>query len=214
MNAIEKRSPAHKDLVVGLGATGLSIARYLRRNGLKAMFIDSRSNPPGIEDLQADWPNAELALGQLRLPDNVDRIIVSPGIADNEPLLKKARKANIEVVSDIELFAREASAPFAAVTGSNGKSTVTTLLYHMARAAGRTTLAGGNLGIPALDLLDQERPDLYVLELSSFQLQRTQSLPAAVAGATAAYDAPPAGATPHRSQHDQPVPPAHGGPAD
>ena len=181
MNAIEKSNAAHKDLVVGLGATGLSIARYLRRNGLDAMFVDSRNNPPGIDDLRTAWPEAEVALGALRLPDDVDRIIVSPGVADNEPLLKKARKARIEIVSDIELFAREARAPFAAVTGSNGKSTVTTLLYHMGRAAGMTTLAGGNLGEPALDLLQQPQPELYVLELSSFQLQRTQSLPAAVA---------------------------------
>jgi UDP-N-acetylmuramoylalanine--D-glutamate ligase len=182
MNAIEKSNTAHKDLVVGLGTTGLSIARYLRRAGLDAVFVDSRSNPPGIDDLRAAWPDAEVTLGALRLPDNVDRIIVSPGVADNEPLLKKARKARIEIVSDIELFAREAGAPFAAVTGSNGKSTVTTLLYHMGRAAGKVTLAGGNLGEPALDLLlHPQQPDLYVLELSSFQLQRTHSLPAAVA---------------------------------
>ncbi len=181
MSAIKKNNAAHKDLVVGLGATGLSVARYLRRKGIDAAFVDSRDNPPGIDDLRASWPDAEVALGALQLPDNVGRMIVSPGVANNEPLLKKARRAGIEIVSDVELFAREAKAPFAAVTGSNGKSTVTTLLYHMGRAAGRATLAGGNLGEPALDLLLQPQPDLYVLELSSFQLQRTQSLPAAVA---------------------------------
>jgi UDP-N-acetylmuramoylalanine--D-glutamate ligase len=117
----------------------------------------------------------------MALPDNVDRIIISPGVADNEPLLKKARKAKIEIVSDIELFARDVQAPYVAITGSNGKSTVTTLLYHMGRAAGKETLAGGNLGEPALDLLDKQEPDLYVLELSSFQLQRTESLQPAVA---------------------------------
>ncbi|MDA0705494.1 MAG: UDP-N-acetylmuramoyl-L-alanine--D-glutamate ligase [Proteobacteria bacterium] len=181
MNAIGKSNTAYKNLVVGLGVTGLSIARYLRRSGMDAKFADSRDNPPGIDELRSTWPDAEVALGVMRLPDNVDRIIVSPGVADNEPLLKKARRARIEIVSDIELFAREAAAPFAAVTGSNGKSTVTTLLYHMARAAGKETLAGGNLGEPALDLLDRPQPDLFVLELSSFQLQRTQSLPVAVA---------------------------------
>lgn len=181
MSAVKKSSAANKDLVVGLGATGLSIARYLRRAGLAAMFIDSRDEPPAIEELKAAWPEAEVSLGEMTLPKNVDRIIVSPGIADNDSLLKKARQQNIEVVSDIELFAREAEAPFVAITGSNGKSTVTTMLYHMGRAAGRNTLAGGNLGEPALDLLDQQTPDLYVLELSSFQLQRTASLPAAVA---------------------------------
>jgi UDP-N-acetylmuramoylalanine--D-glutamate ligase len=181
MSAIEKSNAVHKDLVLGLGATGLSVARYLRRAGIDARFVDSRVNPPGMEELRASWPEAEVTLGAMRLPENVDRIIVSPGIADSEPLLKKARKSNIEIVSDIELFAREAKAPFVAITGSNGKSTVTTLLYHMGRAAGKETLAGGNLGEPALDLLDQQQPDLYVLELSSFQLQRTNSLPAAVA---------------------------------
>jgi UDP-N-acetylmuramoylalanine--D-glutamate ligase len=181
MSAVKKSSTANKDLVVGLGATGLSIARYLRRAGLAAMFIDSRDEPPGIAELKDAWPEAEVVLGNMSLPKNIDRIIVSPGIADNAAILKKARKENIEVVSDIELFAREAEAPFVAITGSNGKSTVTTLLYYMGLAAGRETLAGGNLGEPALDLLDQAKPDLYVLELSSFQLQRTASLPAAVA---------------------------------
>ena len=181
MSAIKQSNVAHKDLVLGIGATGLSIARYLRRAGSDAMFMDSRTNPPGIDELRSAWPDAEIALGALRLPGGVDRIVVSPGIADSEPLLKKARKANIEIISDIELFARHAAAPFAAVTGSNGKSTVTTLLYHMGQAAGRATLAGGNLGVPALDLLLQPAPELYVLELSSFQLQRTKTLPAAVA---------------------------------
>ncbi len=181
MSAVKKSRKVKKDLVVGLGATGLSIARYLNRSGLDATFVDSRDEPPGIDELSEVWPDADVSLGDMQLPKNTDRIIVSPGIADSDPLLKKARKANIEIVSDIELFAREANAPFVAITGSNGKSTVTTLLYHMGRAAGQETLAGGNLGEPALDLLDYETPDLYVLELSSFQLQRTDSLPAAVA---------------------------------
>ncbi len=181
MSAVRKSRKAKKDLVVGLGATGLSIARYLHRSGLDATFIDSREEPPGIDELNEVWPDADVSLGDMQLPRNTNRIIVSPGIADSDPLLKKARKANIEIVSDIELFAREANAPFVAITGSNGKSTVTTLLYHMGRATGQETLAGGNLGEPALDLLDHDTPDLYVLELSSFQLQRTESLPAAVA---------------------------------
>jgi len=171
----------HKDLVVGLGATGLSIARYLRRVDIDAMFFDSREQPPGIEELDKVWPDAEIHLGDVKLPGGVERIITSPGIPDSHPILAKARRNKIEVVSDIELFAREAKAPFVAVTGSNGKSTVTTLLYYMCLADGRETLAGGNLGEPALDLLNRPTPDLYVLELSSFQLHRTQSLPAEVA---------------------------------
>jgi UDP-N-acetylmuramoylalanine--D-glutamate ligase len=181
MSAVKKSKAANLDLVVGLGATGLSIARYLRRAGLDAKFVDSREQPPGMDVLAEVWPDADVVLGKMTLPDHVSRIIVSPGVADKEPLLNKARKADIEIVSDIELFARDVQAPYVAVTGSNGKSTVTTLLYHMGRAAGQETLAGGNLGEPALDLLSVTPPDLYVLELSSFQLQRTQSLAATVA---------------------------------
>jgi len=177
----EVQQTADKDLVVGLGATGLSIARYLKRNDCNAIFYDSRKEPPGLDKLAELFPDAELRLGNDKLPRNVTRVIASPGIPDSHPLLRKARKKKLEIVSDIELFARDASKPFVAVTGSNGKSTVTTLLYHMCRADGRNVLAGGNLGEPALDLLDQDVPDIYVLELSSFQLQRTENLPAAVA---------------------------------
>jgi UDP-N-acetylmuramoylalanine--D-glutamate ligase len=175
------KATGNKDMVVGLGATGLSIARYLKRNDSNAIFFDSRKEPPGLDKLLEIFPDAELRLGDDTLPRSVNRIFASPGISDSHPLLKKARKKKLEVVSDIELFARETSKPYVAVTGSNGKSTVTTLLYHMCRADGRNVLAGGNLGEPALDLLDQDLPDIYVLELSSFQLQRTQNLPAEVA---------------------------------
>ena len=177
----EVQQTADKDLVVGLGATGLSIARYLKRNDCNAIFYDSRKEPPGLDKLAELFPDAELRLGNDKLPRNVTRVIASPGIPDSHPLLRKARKKKLEIVSDIELFARDAIKPFVAVTGSNGKSTVTTLLYHMCRADGRNVLAGGNLGEPALNLLDQDVPDIYVLELSSFQLQRTENLPAAVA---------------------------------
>jgi len=177
----QAKQQVDKDLVVGLGATGLSIARYLKRSDADAIFYDSREEPPGLDELGEVWPDAELRLAKDSVPRSVNRIIASPGIPDSHPLLRKARKQKLEIVSDIELFAREAPKPFIAVTGSNGKSTVTTLLYHMCRADGRNVLAGGNLGEPALDLLDHETPDIYVLELSSFQLQRTQNLPAEVA---------------------------------
>ena len=168
-------------MVAGLGATGLSIARYLQRNDSNAIYFDSREQPPGLDELSEICPDAEVVLGGSRLPRSIEKIIASPGIPDSHPLLKKALKKKLEVVSDIELFARDASAPFAAITGSNGKSTVTTLLYHMCVADGRKVLAGGNLGEPALDLLHEETPEIYVLELSSFQLHRTQNLPAKVA---------------------------------
>ena len=177
----KSRTTDTKTLVVGLGATGLSIARYLQRSDIAATFFDSRDEPPGIAELEEICPDAEVRLGDVKLPKGLERIIASPGIPDSHPLLVSAHKKKIEVVSDIELFAREARAPFVAVTGSNGKSTVATLLFHMCRADGRDALAGGNLGEPALDLLDEDEPDFYILELSSFQLHRTQSLPAEVA---------------------------------
>ncbi len=176
-----KKSKVAKDMVVGLGATGLSIARYFQRSDNNAIYFDSRDEPPGLEELGEICPDAKIQLGGSKLPRGVERIVASPGVPDSHPLLAKARKKKIEIVSDIELFAREASVPFVAVTGSNGKSTVTTLVYHMCRADGREVIAGGNLGEPSLDLLDEDEPDIYVLELSSFQLHRTQHLPAEVA---------------------------------
>jgi len=172
-----------EDLVFGLGKTGLSVARYLARCGRPAVYADSRESPPGLSELKAIAPDADVVLGEASaaLPEGIRRIVVSPGLADREPLLVAAREAGVEILSDIELFVREARAPFVAVTGSNGKSTVTTLLGLMCEAAGTRALAGANLGVPALDLLTEEPPDYYVLELSSFQLQRTMHLPAKTA---------------------------------
>jgi UDP-N-acetylmuramoylalanine--D-glutamate ligase len=181
MSAVKKKQVVLKDFVLGLGATGLSVARYLEREGRDAIFFDSRPEPPGLEELRCIRPGAEVLLGDVDLPNGVARVIASPGIEDSHEMIRAARAAGLDVVSDIEVFAENAEAPFVAVTGSNGKSTVTTLLYHMCCADGRETLAGGNLGEPALDLLAEDKPDIYVLELSSFQLQRTARLPAEVA---------------------------------
>jgi len=189
MSAAAKKKPAarrrtkKKELVLGLGRTGLSVARYLAKSGGEAIYADTRQAPPGLAELREIAGDAEIVLGAppAKILKNVSRIIASPGVSDAEPLLVAARDANIDVVSDIELFVHEARAPIVAVTGSNGKSTVTTLLALMCEAADRTGLAGANLGVPALDLLQEDTPDFYVLELSSFQLQRTKHLPAAVA---------------------------------
>ena len=169
---------------MGLGSTGLSIARYLQRNDVEAIYYDSRPQPPGIDELAEINPDAEPVFGENTndLLNNVRRLIVSPGIPDSNSVLTEARENEIEIVSDIGIFVMEATAPIAAVTGSNGKSTVTSLLALMCKSAGLRALAGANLGKPALDLLVEEDPDYYVLELSSFQLQRTPHLPAKVAG--------------------------------
>jgi len=181
MSSVANSRTDGKDLVLGLGTTGMSVARYLKRTGRDARFADTRTEPPGVDELKALWPEAELDIGAVALPSGIGRVIASPGVIDRHPLLTEARAKGLPVVSDIELFAAEANAPFVGITGSNGKSTVTTLVARMADAAGRDALAGGNLGRPALDLLDEPVPNWYVLELSSFQLQRTLDLPAAVA---------------------------------
>ncbi len=170
-------------LVLGLGATGLSVARWLAARGLPARFADHRDAAAGREAIGRLMPRAALHTGSFDpgLLDGVDRVIVSPGIPAREPLLAAARERGLPVLSDIDVFVSEAKAPIAAVTGSNGKSTVVSLLEAMCERAGVSALAGANLGTPALDLLAEPVPEFYLLELSSFQLERTARLPARVA---------------------------------
>ncbi|MDX9767215.1 MAG: UDP-N-acetylmuramoyl-L-alanine--D-glutamate ligase [Ectothiorhodospiraceae bacterium] len=170
-------------LVVGLGGTGLSVARFLAARGEAFGIADSRDIPPGLDALRTVAPDVEVHTGAFDpvLFGGMTRLIVSPGVSVREPAIRAAIAAGAEVLGDIELFAREAAAPVIAITGSNGKSTVTTLVGEMARHAGRHVAVGGNLGTPALDLLGDPATDLYVLELSSFQLETTHSLTAVAA---------------------------------
>jgi UDP-N-acetylmuramoylalanine--D-glutamate ligase len=165
-------------VVVGLGKTGASALRYLHQHGIAAAATDSRTTPPGLSMLGELAKTLDLRLGgfDLSLLDDASQLVMSPGVSLEEPIARAARARGIEVIGDIELFARAVRAPVIGVTGTNGKSTVTSLVASMAAAAGRRVLAGGNLGEPALDLLDQPVPDVYVLELSSFQLETTSSL--------------------------------------
>jgi len=165
-------------VVVGLGKTGASCLRYLARHGIGAAATDSRRAPPGLGELGPLAQTLDIRLGgfDLSLLDGAAQVLLSPGVSPDEPIARAARARGIEVVGDIELFARAVRAPVIGITGTNGKSTVTSLVAAMAAAAGRRVLAGGNLGVPALDLLEQPPPDLYVLELSSFQLETTSSL--------------------------------------
>lgn len=169
---------APRTLVVGLGVTGLSCARFLARHGVEVAVTDSREQPPAVETIRAELPDVALFLGgfDADIFARAERIVVSPGVSAQEPLIVAARQRGVEIIGDIELFARTAQAPVIAITGSNGKSTVTTLVGEMARQAGRLARVGGNLGTPALDLLGDSAPDLYVLELSSFQLETVSSL--------------------------------------
>ncbi|AMH18047.1 UDP-N-acetylmuramoyl-L-alanine--D-glutamate ligase [Hafnia paralvei] len=168
-----------KVVIIGLGLTGLSCVDFFMARGVTPRVIDTRLSPPGLDKLPE---NVERHLGDMNqewLLD-ADLIVASPGIALASPALSVAAEAGVEIVGDIELFCREAQAPIVAITGSNGKSTVTTLVGEMAKSAGWSVGVGGNIGLPALMLLKQEC-DLYVLELSSFQLETTTSLRAAAA---------------------------------
>lgn len=166
-----------RTLIVGLGKTGLSCARFLSGQGIRVAITDSRAEPPGLELLREELPDTALFLGTFRRDvfEAAEQLIVSPGVSVAEPLIQEALGRGVPVIGDIELFARAVKAPVVAVTGSNGKSTVVSLLGEMARYAGWRTAVGGNLGDPALDLLDDENR-FYVLELSSFQLETTHSL--------------------------------------
>lgn len=171
-----------RTVVAGLGATGLSVARYLAARGEIFAVMDTRAAPPGLAALTAECPEVPVFLGGLdaAVLARATRIVLSPGLALAEPALTAAAAAGVEIIGDIELFARAAQAPIVAITGSNGKSTVTELVGAMAIAAGRRVGVGGNLGTPALELLD-DAAQLYVLELSSFQLETTAALNAEVA---------------------------------
>lgn len=165
-------------LIVGLGATGVSVARYLAARGERVRVIDSRTSPPGLDELRRAAPGVEVELGSLdaRWLEGVARVLVSPGLGADIPLALEAKRRGLPVQGDVELFARAARAPVVAVTGSNGKSTVTTLAARMLEANGLRAPAGGNLGPPALDLLGGAPADAYVLEISSFQMETTESL--------------------------------------
>lgn len=169
-------------IVVGLGATGLSCARFLRARGLPFAIVDTRAAPPGLAALNREMPEVEVFAGEY--PDSLvaaaAELIVSPGVAMDADIVQQALAAGAAVIGDIDLFMREATAPVVGITGSNAKSTVTELLGQMARDAQLNVGVGGNLGTPALELLAPER-QLYVLELSSFQLERAHRLGLAVA---------------------------------
>lgn len=169
-------------VIVGLGVTGLSCARHLHRLGVSFSVVDTRSQPPGLEQLRKEMPDIAVYAGEYpqELVNSASELIVSPGIAIDEPLVASASKSGVQVIGDIDLFVREAKAPIIGITGSNAKSTVTELVGDMARRAELHVGVGGNLGTPALDLLDEEN-QLYVLELSSFQLERAGKLGLAVA---------------------------------
>lgn len=167
-------------LVLGLGETGLSALRWLNTQGARLSVADTRDNPPGMEQVKAELPQVTIHTGAFQAASfaEVDLIVASPGVALSEPEIQAAMQRGISVVGDVELFAqyRPASAKLIAITGANGKTTVTSLVGEMCKAAGLNTIVAGNIGLPVLDTLSMEVPDVYVLELSSFQLETTSHL--------------------------------------
>lgn len=170
-------------VIIGLGKTGISYARYFHKKGVKFSINDSRDNPPGLAAIQQEMPEITISLGKFDddLLGSASEIILSQGVSLLEPSIVACREKNIPIIGDLELFVHEAKAPIIAITGSNAKSTVTTLVGKMTQKAGRNILMGGNIGIPVLELLEQPVPEYYLLEVSNFQLEVTHSLQAAVA---------------------------------
>lgn len=177
---------SNETVILGMGLTGIASARFLAAQGQIVHVMDNRDIPPGLANVQAlqrQYPQLSYCVGHFdsnRLRQ-AREVIISPGLALSHPDFAAAQAIGVPFVSEIELFARYVNAPVVAITGSNGKSTVTTLVAQMAKAAGLTVQVGGNLGIPAVALLQTPPPDLYVLELSSFQLECTYSLRPAAA---------------------------------
>mgnify|MGYP001764860759 CR=1 FL=1 len=181
-----------KTLVLGLGDTGLSAARWLSARGARVSVADSRANPPHLQALREILPDVPAHCGAFSdtLLQDADMLVVSPGVPLADPTVSRAVQKGIEAVGDVELFARaieNASAKVIAITGSNGKSTVTAMCGAMGTAAGKRTCMAGNIGLPVLDaLMDidvgrMQAPEVWALELSSFQLETTASLNAAAA---------------------------------
>lgn len=166
-------------VIVGLGKTGLSCVHYLLESGHLVAVTDDRAIPPGLHELRTSFPQVPVCVGEFseEMLSQADVLVLSPGVPKAHPLVQAQINRGACVLGDIELFAKQAKAPIVAITGSNGKSTVTTLVGEMAKEAGLNVGVGGNLGTPALSLLSEEVA-LYVLELSSFQLETTDHLKA------------------------------------
>ena len=174
---------AARVLIVGLGVTGLSVARFLSQHHIQSAIVDSREAPPGLKELEETIQDVAVFTGDFNEEafEAATHLVVSPGIGLDQEYIVKAVQRGAVILGDIDIFSACANVSIACITGSNGKSTVTTLLGLMAKASGLDVRIGGNLGTAALDLISGKTPDLYILELSSFQLERTTQLNASVA---------------------------------
>ena len=164
-------------LILGLGITGLSVARFFFKNEISFRIADTRQEPPMLEVSKKEGLLSDAYFGDWNehILTGISEVIISPGVAESEDIVIWMRKKNISIISDIELFGRYAMAPIIGITGSNGKSTVTQLLGEMAIADGKNAVICGNIGKPVMDSLSDEA-ELYVVELSSYQLDYTNKL--------------------------------------
>ncbi len=171
-------SKQEKYIVVGLGQTGLSSVAYLHQQGFLVSVMDTRNNPPLLNAMKEAFPQIPVHLGPLdeSILCSATHLVVSPGLSLQEPAIQSAIDKGIKPMGDVELFARAVQAKVVGITGTNGKSTVTSLVGDMAQAAGVNASVAGNIGIPVLDVLQEGPKELYVLELSSWQLESTYSL--------------------------------------
>lgn len=173
-----------KTVVVGLGQTGRSCARFLVKKGVQVVAVDTRSQPPGIEEFKKELPELQIYCGELdeALLTSANEIVISPGVSLQESAIQAAIAQGVSVIGDITLFRRYVNKSIVAITGSNAKSTVTSLVGKILRDAGMNAVVAGNIGIPVMELLNQGMDaECYVLELSSFQLETTENLNAKVA---------------------------------
>jgi len=172
-------------IIVGLGATGLSCVRFLSRadDCPELVVVDTRSKPPGLKELEKNFPHIEFRSGPYEesLLCSASRLVLSPGVSINAPAILAAQEAGVSLTSDLDIFCKHTQLPIVAITGSNAKSTVTSLVGEMVEASGLIAGVGGNLGVPVLDLLNIKNCELYVLELSSFQLENSNFLKPTVA---------------------------------
>lgn len=165
-------------VIIGIGLTGLSCLRHLIAQGETVGMVDSRLEPPELVQLKKEFPEVPFTTGSFDSPllDKADALIVSPGVSLKEPPIARQIARGVPAVGDVELFARAVKKPVIAITGSNGKTTVTSLMGKMVADAGYDVEVCGNIGQPVLEALQKPEPDYYVVELSSFQLELTESL--------------------------------------
>lgn len=167
-------------VVIGLGTTGLSCVRFLTNRKHSVVVMDTRDAPPNLDKFHQQFPNISVYTGK-NWPEEIlnqaTMLVVSPGVSVALPAIQNAKNHGVEIIGDIELFARHNSAPIVAITGANGKSTVTTLVGEMASFANKKVAVVGNIGTPVLNILEEDaKYELVVMELSSFQLETTSTL--------------------------------------